>query len=124
MRVRPLGKAEETKAFFNTYQDDLVDNDQAMWVGVSQEDPTHPGDTPDDSDRSEDDEDEEKPQQVVSAHEIRKQVLERLEEGVCSFQFERLHGVAYLPFAEYIRISRPSMSTTCRGSMGGTRKRR
>ncbi len=48
------GKAEETKAFFNTYQDDLVDNDQAMWVGLSQEDPARPGDAPDESDRSDD----------------------------------------------------------------------
>lgn len=50
-----------------------------MWVGLSREDPARPGDAPDESDRSEDeDEDgEERPQQVVSAHEIRRQVLER-----------------------------------------------
>ncbi|KAF4574667.1 hypothetical protein EYR36_006017 [Pleurotus pulmonarius] len=81
--IQALGKAEETKAFFNTYQDDLVDNDQALWVGMSQEDPARPGEAPDESDRSDDeDEDgEERPQQVVSTHEIRRQVLERLDEG-------------------------------------------
>ncbi|KDQ29024.1 hypothetical protein PLEOSDRAFT_1082910 [Pleurotus ostreatus PC15] len=87
--IQALGRSEETKAFFDTYQDDLVDDDQALWVGVSQEDPPRSGGAPEESDRSEDEDDggredggrEERSRQGVSVHEIRRQVLERLDGG-------------------------------------------
>lgn len=85
-----------------------------MWVGLSQEDPTRPGNAPDESDRSEDeDEDrEEKPRQVVSTYEIRRQVLERLDEGVCYVSFSLnistgwlMHRSAYVQDIETIDVN-------------------